>query len=91
MKLRPVAFDDEIELVLPEGLQPEELPAPALLSSPYGKYQREFKVVGRSIKMVRRLQLNQQMVPVSQYEALRKFLSDLGKADRASILLRSNA
>jgi stage V sporulation protein SpoVS len=89
VKLRPIAFEDEVELVLPDGLQPEELPASAILSSPYGDYRREFTVVGHSIKMVRRLQLKQQMVPVAQYEALRKFLSDLGKADRASVLLRA--
>ncbi|MEO6004820.1 MAG: DUF3857 domain-containing protein [Opitutus sp.] len=91
VKLRPVAFQDEIELALPDGLQPEELPAAATFSSIYGHYERDFKVEGRTIKMTRRLELNQRLVPIAEYAALRKFLTDLGKADRASILLKAGS
>jgi transglutaminase-like putative cysteine protease len=91
VKLSPIAFDDELEFVLPENMQPEEMPKAISLTSPYGSYQREFKVEGKSIKLTRKLEIKQMMVPVSEYPALRKFLSDLSKADRASMLLRTKA
>jgi hypothetical protein len=91
VKLRPVAFDDELQLVLSEGLASEELPAAVNLTSAYGTYSRDFKLDGKSITLVRRFELKSQTVPIAEYTALKKFLSDVGKAERASVLLRTKA
>jgi hypothetical protein len=87
VKLRPLAFEDHIEVMLADGMRLEELPAPLSFSSVYGSYHRDFKVDGKAIIMDRQLELEPQSVPAADYEPLRKFLSALGKADRASVLL----
>lgn len=89
VKLQAVAFEDEVTLVLPDGFSPEELPASATLVSDYGRYERSFKSAGGTITLVRHVVLNSQLVPASEYPQLKKFLSDLAKADRASVLLRT--
>ena len=91
VKLRAVAFDDEVQLVLPPGYATDEMPAPMTLVSDYGRYERSFKSAGGTITLVRRVIINSQLVPASDYAKLKKFLSDLAKADRASVLLRTGS
>jgi hypothetical protein len=91
VKVQPVALEDEVEFILPTGMAPEEIPAPVTLKSAFGNYRREFKVDGGSIRLVRQLDLKQQILPPTDYDALKKFLSELNKAERASLLLKRGA
>lgn len=91
VKVQPVALEDDVEFILPKGMAPEEIPAPVTLKSAFGNYRREFKVDGGSIRLVRQLDLKQQILPPTDYDALKKFLSELNKAERASLLLKRGA
>lgn len=89
IKLLPLAFSDEIKITLADGLAAEELPATVSLSTPYGIYQREYSLDGRTLRLKRQLRIGRNLVPASEYAAVRKFLTDVAKADRSSILLRT--
>jgi plasmid stability protein len=89
VKLEPVAFADEIELILPAGFAAEEVPASTAFASDYGSSQTDFKIEGQKLTVIRRVEIKPQIVPAAEYPKLKKFLSDLGKADRAAILLRT--
>ncbi len=89
VKLPALAFDDEVQLVLPAGLAVEELPSATSLVSEYGRYASDLAVEGPTVTLRRRVELNAQVVPAADYAKLKKFLSDLGKADRTSLLLRT--
>jgi hypothetical protein len=69
-------------------LKPEELPVAVTLQSAFGSYNRVFTFDGLAVTCVRRVELKQGVVPITEYDPLKKFLSDVGKADRASMLLR---
>ena len=88
IKLEPLAFADNIELILPDGYALEEIPASTSLDSAYGRYENVVKVDGQKITLVRHLELKSLIVPAAEYAKLKKFLSDIGKADRTAILLR---
>ena len=91
IKVEPLAFADDIELILPDEFAVEELPTGASLTTAYGRYESVITVDGKKITLVRRLELKAQIVPAADYAKLKKFLSDIGKADRAAILLRTGA
>ncbi len=84
----PVVQRDEVVLELPAGTVIEEMPVRAELNSPYGRYESSYARVGDTVVARRTLQLADLEVPVAEYAALRKFLGDVAKADRSSLVLR---
>jgi hypothetical protein len=66
----------------------EEIPKTVQLQTPYGKYSSTYEVSDRTVVVHRSLMLENRMVPVDEYAALKKFLADVAKADRASVVLR---
>lgn len=86
--LDPLLQRDEVVLKLPSGWAVEEMPENTELSSPYGRYQSSFERVGDTVVTRRSLRLEDLVVPVSEYAALRKFLGDVAKADHSSVILR---
>lgn len=86
--LRPVLQRDLVTLPLPAGVVVDEMPPRSELSSPYGSYSSVVEVAEGAVVVRRELRLVDREVPVSEYEALRKFLSDVAKADRSAVVLR---
>jgi len=60
----------------------------AQLNSPYGHYESSYAVTDGVVIAHRTLRLEDRVVPVSEYAALRKFLGDVAKADHSSVVLR---
>lgn len=89
LKLLAIAFDDEAEFSLPPGMIPDELPGDTAFSSDYGSYKKTVIVSGSTVRIARQVELRAGIVPSVEYESVRKFLSNIGKADRASLVLRS--
>jgi len=75
---------------LPDGQTAEELPATVKLQSPYGDYETTCTTEQQTVVLRRRLSLNKIEVPVADYEKLKKFLADIARADRSSVLLKSS-
>lgn len=88
IEIRPVSQHDEVVLELPAGFKAEELPPKAVLAGPYGSYENSFEVSGQSVLRHRALKLTPAIVPVSEYANLKKFLSDVAKADRTAVVLQ---
>jgi hypothetical protein len=84
----PRLVRDEVTLRLPADYVVDELPARVELASPYGRYSSACEVRDGAVVTHRVLQLEDRIVPVGEYAALRKFLSDVAKADRSSVVLR---
>lgn len=87
LRLRPLVLDDEVEFKLPEDMRVHEVPASITLKSDFGTYARTFNVREGEVRLVRRLETANRVVPTGDYAALRKFLLEVGRADRASIVL----
>ena len=63
-------------------------PKAVTVESPYGWYTRIVELGEGSVTLRRRMQLRQQLVPASDYEKIRAFLTDAAKADKASLVLK---
>ena len=88
VRLRPVDLTDEVELELPAHSLVDELPPPSQLTSKFGTHERSFEVRDQTVIFRRRLVLRNCGVPANEYPALRQFLVDAAKADRAAVVLR---
>jgi hypothetical protein len=88
IKLDLLLLHDEVSLKLPRGFVVDELPDSAKFTSPYGHYESSYAVVEGAVVSHRTLQLEDRVVPVSEYAALRKFFGDVAKADHSSVVLR---
>jgi hypothetical protein len=88
IELPPLTINDEVTLELPVGLVAEELPAASKLESPYGKYEQTCAVEQGAVVLRRTITFNKVEVPVADYDKLKKYLSDLARADRSSVLLK---
>jgi Domain of Unknown Function with PDB structure (DUF3857)/Transglutaminase-like superfamily len=88
VRLKPVDLTDEVELELPKGSSVDELPPPSALTSRFGTHERSFEVRDNTVIFRRRLVLKNCSVAVADYPALRQFLADAAKADRAAVVLR---
>ncbi len=83
-------YDDEVvEFVLPSGFTIEALPAPVTLETPFGRYEAKTEVGenGR-VRYTRVMEMTQPRLPAEQYEALRDFLEQVTRADRAQMVLK---
>lgn len=87
-ELPPLCLDDVIRLQVPEGLVIEELPRPASVKDKYGSLTLSFEQKDSVVTLRRRLVLNRTLVPVNEFLVLRKFMADLARSDRSSVLLR---
>ncbi|HUJ45134.1 MAG TPA: transglutaminase domain-containing protein [Opitutaceae bacterium] len=91
IRLRPVNVHDEVTLRLPEGISVVELPPKTLLETPFGSHQSSFDVADGAVIFRREFVLKNRVVSVEDYPALRRFLADAAKADRAAVLLRTGS
>jgi hypothetical protein len=92
-RILPIKLDlqllrDEVTLKLPPGYVVDELPDRAELNSPYGHYESSYTVADGVVVAHRTLRLEDRVVPVNEYGALRKFMGDVAKADHSSVVLR---
>jgi hypothetical protein len=79
----PFTETDSIFLYLPPGFEPESIPPPLVIETPFGKYQRRFEMLdAHSALLVREWILNKGLYPQSEYAGFRAFLLDVRKADR---------
>lgn len=88
VELQPLLQRDEVVLALPERCAVEELPARVELQSTYGRYESSYEAKDATVVAHRVLRLEERIVPVGEYAALRKFLQEVAKADRSAVVLR---
>ncbi len=90
---QPVELDyafldtDTISYRLPTGFAIEATPAPVALTTSFGSYHAASTLCDNRLEYVRRLEIRETRLPATQYEAYRKFIADIVKADHAQIVL----
>ncbi len=88
ISLVPTCIEDTLSLTLPSGKVVEEMPMDAKIESPYGSYELRVSQAPGSVELKRKVLLHKADYPVSEYAKIRKFLNDIAKADRCSVILR---
>jgi len=68
----------------------DELPAAVSLQTEYGSFTSHGELKEGMLVYSRRLEIKGKMVPASEYPKVKKFFSDLAKADRAAVMLKTN-
>lgn len=86
--LFPYSFTDEVVVELPEGMEVAECPPPTAMNGPYGSHEKSVTTQQGKVVYRRKFVLKNRVVPVAEYNALKQFLADVAKADRAAVVLR---
>ncbi|MFA5058757.1 MAG: hypothetical protein WC485_11630, partial [Opitutaceae bacterium] len=89
MRCDPLCLDDEITLHIPVGQHVEERPADASGEGPYGSYRISFEIVDGAVVMHRRVSINKMEIPADDYAQFKRFLSEITRVDRCSVILAS--
>jgi hypothetical protein len=81
--------DLEIEIQLPEGWEPESLPAvEKSFSSPFGTYEMTCQRNGNRILLKRKIQFNRHTGDPESYEDFRKFYRNINRAEQSQIVVK---
>ncbi|SDX89552.1 DUF3857 domain-containing protein [Hymenobacter psychrophilus] len=79
---------DTVQLHLPASLQPEQLPAPVQLTTPFGTYSSQLQALpDGSIRYVRRLEMPRTRFARADYPAYLEFRRKVSAADKAQLVL----
>ncbi|HVU16455.1 MAG TPA: transglutaminase domain-containing protein [Candidatus Didemnitutus sp.] len=91
VQLRPIFLHDQVKLVIDPAHALDEVPAKVALNTPFGTYEVTYALVEGNLVVDRTIAIAKQQVAVADYARLRKFLSDVARADRNSVLLHKKA
>lgn len=79
--------NDTIEFQLPEGMNPEYIPAPVSLDTPFGHYESSLQNDQGKLTYIRHLVIHKGRYAPSQYDDLVDFYSKINKADNQKVIL----
>jgi Domain of Unknown Function with PDB structure (DUF3857)/Transglutaminase-like superfamily len=78
---------DSVLVNLPEGYKIESRPDPLSIKSPFGSFELSLKIEDRKIWVMRRLVVNNAILPKNKYGELVEFFRNVSKADKGKIVL----
>ncbi|HMR92605.1 MAG TPA: DUF3857 domain-containing protein [Chitinophagaceae bacterium] len=78
---------DSVTISLPPGFQPEAIPKPREIESPFGKYRAEIVMKENQLFYYRRMEQYGGRFPAADYDKLVSFYQDIYTADRARVVL----
>ncbi|HVK37197.1 MAG TPA: DUF3857 domain-containing protein [Candidatus Kapabacteria bacterium] len=82
-------ISERIEIALPAGVVPVELPAKQELSTPIAEYSISYTVSGRTLTAMRRYIYKKGIVVPEEYDRYKSFYNSVVKEDSRQILLKS--
>jgi len=85
----PYQVSDDVTVQVPAGYTVEGLPKPQTLSARSGTYSISATQEGSSMRLKRRLVVEQFYVPVSDYAQLRSFFSSVRTSDEEEVVLQA--
>jgi len=83
--------NDTVDLAMPQGTEVDQLPRPVSYKNPYGSLDLSFAVSDGKIVMRRKLVVEHALVQPEAFAAYKQFLSEVARADKASVLLKPAA
>ncbi|HBP20246.1 MAG TPA: hypothetical protein DEA08_20960 [Planctomycetes bacterium] len=78
----PSGVEEAVRYVLPKGTRVRSLPKPVELKTSFGSYQRVYVRKPGGIEVQRVLRIETNRIPQAQYEAFRKFVEQIDRAER---------
>jgi hypothetical protein len=81
---------DSVYFQLPAGFKMESKYAPIALESEFGRYEMRVTMVGSSILFLRKIVLNNKILPKEKFMVLNDFLRQVIKADKSKLVLVKN-
>jgi hypothetical protein len=84
----PWSEDDRIEIQIPEGFAPEQLPDNIEADIGVGSYRSSYKQEGDRIVLTRKLAVNGIIIAPGQYQTLKSFFDRAHEGDRGVIFLK---
>ncbi len=95
-RTQPVVFaavpfydEDVVDFVLPTGFAVEALPAPVALETPFARYHARVEPGENGVlRYTRQMEVTRVAQPAADYEAVRAFLAEVSRADRAQMVLK---
>jgi hypothetical protein len=90
-RVHPMVFDYpkvdvmSMEIAAPSGFQPKEAPGAVNLESPYGRYQLAVTKTPTGFHVDRAFALTVLIAKPPEYDAVKKFFSDVRKADQTTL------
>lgn len=85
----PYTTIDTVFISLPSGYIVEGIPEPIDLQTVFGRYLSSFLVEDNRLCFVRMMRIDQQHIPVEQYEQYLSFIKSAVKSDQSKLVLRS--
>lgn len=79
--------NDTVLYQLPEGFQVEALPAPVEITTDFGSFKSSAILKGRSIQLVRHLEIYKTVESPERYNEFREFLEKVAASDNAKCML----
>jgi Transglutaminase-like superfamily len=90
----PYEFDyvesmkDDIEIELPAGYKPDELPRPVKYSNDFADYSAKAEMVGNTLHYTRTMDIRNPEVPVDKILDLRRLLGTIAMDEKASAIFK---
>ncbi len=85
--VKALYLDEEVAWTFPAKLKVDELPESDRVTVPAGSFSTEWKTNGAAIRVERKLQLENTVVPATDYGKTREFLARFRGAENAPIVL----
>ncbi|MDF1660945.1 MAG: DUF3857 domain-containing protein [Planctomycetota bacterium] len=84
----PSALDETVIYEVPPGSDFNSVPKKVSLKTPFGSYERSYKVEGNKIISTRKFKLTKTRIKQSEYKAFRSFTTEIEKAESERVLLK---
>ncbi len=81
------SFSENAVFSLPEGFVVDEMPDAVKLETSFGSYSNSYEVRDGKLFYSRSLKTNRTTVPVEKYENIRKFYTEILKAEQSPVVL----
>jgi Domain of Unknown Function with PDB structure (DUF3857)/Transglutaminase-like superfamily len=79
---------DRIDIALPPGIEPDELPSAVDLERSFGSYHSKTELVGHTLRYTRTFELKQLRIAVAQADELKAFYRSIAEDERAQAVLK---
>jgi hypothetical protein len=88
----PIVFEaqalrEAVYIAIPQGFKVDELPDPAKLETPFGKYTAAFEVKNGEVVFTRAMEIRPTVVPAAQYGKVREFYERILAVEQSPVVL----
>lgn len=81
-------YEQEVDIVAPEGKKVVEIPVNTTVSNAYFDYQMVYEATDEGLRLKRTFRLQKDIVPASDYAAFRKDMLQVVEADKVTLAFR---